>query len=80
MANSIHDGCMCWLASAGDHKLYDAKSAETMDLDGVDEKDLKAIVTKVAIELLASNEDFRDACLTEALRRNPQLLEELSDV
>lgn len=60
-------------------KLFDAKNAETMDLEGVDSEDLKAIVTKMAIELLSGDEEFRHACLVEALRRNPQLLEELNE-
>ena len=60
-------------------KLFNAKNAETMDLDGVDVNDLKAVVTKVAIELLAGNAELRMACLAEALERRPKLLEELSD-
>ena len=71
-----HDWAKLFLEAG---KLYDAKNAETTDLDSMDADDMKAVVTKVAIEFLAGNAEFRDACLTEALERNPNLLEEFSN-
>lgn len=71
-----HDWAKLFLEAV---KMYDAKNAETADLDGVDSEDLKAVVTNVAIDLLAGNEELRDACLMEALERNPKLIEELND-
>jgi len=48
---------------------HDRVSGETADLSNVDEDDLKAVVTEAALELLAVDDDFLQACLAEAERR-----------
>lgn len=59
--------------------LFDAKNAETMDMSGVDEDDLRATVTEIAIRLLASDTKFLAACVEETLKRDPDLLQRLTD-
>lgn len=59
-------------------ELHDAKNAETLDLSGMDAKDLSAVLTDVAIGLLENNEEYRSACLEVVLRRNPNFLQELN--
>jgi len=66
------------LLQAGE--MYDTRNASAMDLSEVDEEDLKACVTELAVKLLSTDGDFRQACLMEAVKHNPDLLDDIAAI
>lgn len=60
---------------AGD--MYDTRNASAFDLSEVDLEDVRAGVTEYAIKMLKEDAEFRQACLIETFKQNPDFLEEL---